>query len=190
MFGQSLRLSSYPKGLNNNHNDPDFSRSNVFCWCKSTRFQCMRIILFRFQHPEPTGSYRYAVFFSPGPTFLKAHRWHSIKREDKAGKKKHAIKILSLGYPCYPWDSTIGFLDRTTDFRCVTLFASIRTSARCHCCAFSQQLMAALAKNRDMEPHDIQDGTHMAKPSNQHLNISNFGGGKPSKPGNFFQGND
>ena len=147
----------------------------------------MRIILFRFQHPEPTGSYRYAVFFSPGPTFSKAHRWHSIKREDKAGKKHHAIKILPLAT-----HATHGIrpsvLDRTTDFRCVTLFASIRTSARCHCCAFSQQLMAALAKNRDMEPHDIQHRTHMAKPSNPRLKFQ-FWGGKPSKPGNFFQGN-
>jgi hypothetical protein len=49
--------------------------------------------------------------------------------------------------------------------------------------------MAALAKNRDMEPHDIQHGTHEKKPSDKHLKISNFGG-KPSKPGNFFQGND
>ena len=85
-----------------NHNDPDFSRSNVFCWCKSTRFQCMRIILFRFQHPEPTGSYRYAVFFSPGPTFSKAHRWHSIKREDKAGKKTPRDQDPSPWLPMLP----------------------------------------------------------------------------------------
>ena len=102
MFGQSLRLSSYPRGLNNNHNDPDFSRSNVFCWCKSTRFQCMRIILFRFQHPEPTGSHRYAVFFSPGPAFSKAHRWYSIKREDKAGKKTPRDQDPSPWLPMLP----------------------------------------------------------------------------------------
>lgn len=119
MFGQSLRLSSYPKGLNNNDNDPDFSRSNVFCWCKSTRFQCMRIILFRFQHPEPTGSYRYAVFFSPGPTFLKAHRWHSIKREDKAGKKNTRSRS-------FPWatHATMGFDHR--------FFGSYNRFSVCH----------------------------------------------------------
>ena len=96
----------------------------------------------------------------------------------------------------FPWThATHGIrpsvLDRTrfSSIFDITLFASIRTSARCHCCAFSQQLMAALAKNRDMEPHDIQHRTHdgkTIKPTSQDLQ---FWGGKPSKPGNFFQGN-
>ena len=145
-------------------------------------FNACASFLFRFQHPRAHWKLQLCLVFLSGANILFiAHRWHSIKREDKAGKKNTRDQDPFPGLPMlYPWDSTIGFKDRRTDFRCVTLFASIRSSARCHCCAFSQQLMAALAKNRD-EPNDIQHGTHMAKPSDKHLKISNFGGGKPKK---------
>ena len=100
LVGQSLHLSSYqilPKRI---EYDPIFSRSNVLCWCKSTRSPCTRTILLKFQHPEPTipGSYRYAVLSlqSQHSSATESHMAENVRT--KLRGKSHAIKILSLGY--------------------------------------------------------------------------------------------
>ena len=70
------------------------------------------------------------------------------------------------------------------DFRTHITFhpdASIRTSARCHCCAFSQQLMAALSKAKPSStPYQLR-ACWISGCINMH---------RPPKPGKLLKGND